>query len=76
MSGTYTIPAAALFDRELTAQTGKSLRQWAEEHSIPLASVLYALDGQENEDVFRELAGTLGIAVASIRELCSIRATG
>lgn len=76
MSGTYGIPAAALFDRELSAQTGRSLRQWAEDHGIPLASVLYALDGQENEELFRELAGTLGISVASIRDICAIRATG
>jgi len=71
MSGIHRIPVSIVVDRELTAQTGRTLRQWAEDHGIPLASVLYALEGHENEGLICELAATLGISAASVRELCA-----
>lgn len=74
MSGIYQIPPAVLIDRELSAQTGRSLRQWAEDRGVPFLSMLNILNGQQStghEMLIQELASTLGTSVASIRSLCA-----
>lgn len=67
-SGVYRIPVAGLLERELIAQTGKSLPEWANDRGIPFDFVLRALQGENDEIVLDELASTFGISPSAVRE--------
>lgn len=66
-TGVYSIPQDVVIDRELRVQTGRSLREWAEEHCVSEAAVLDALEGRGRETLLGELATTLGVSIAALR---------
>ncbi len=71
-TGTQKISLLALIDRELIAQTGRSLIEWAKSRGLPFDLVIRSLNGNATEDdvVFRELSETFGVYLDSIREWC------
>ncbi len=68
-TGVHAIPRSVLIDRELSCQTGRSLREWAMDHGVSFENLRRILDGiePENESLLVELAETLGVSVRSLR---------
>jgi len=69
---TRRISLFAMLDRELIAQTGQSIREWACDRCVPLNLVTSSLQCETTGDnvVLQELANTLRISVSSIRKWC------
>ncbi len=75
-TGTRKISLLAMVDRELIAQTGRSLIDWAKSRGLPFDLVIRSLSGNNSDDdiVFRELSETFGIHLGSVRGWCGIQA--
>lgn len=70
VTGIYPVSRASLLDRELRAQTGTTLENWASDRGISFFQLEDALNGERSDldSALAELAATLGVSVSVLQE--------